>query len=133
MSQRQSLLSLRVTHASLAAELIEAAVGQRAKVKWTAGDARVVPGGGSLGGVRGETYCTFEVPEAEALPLNAAILALSDRLTERSVALADLKRQGADIEVYTTADESRRGETIEAATIAALARLSAGLAIDWYK
>ncbi|MFN4041649.1 MAG: hypothetical protein ACK4I0_08305 [Brevundimonas sp.] len=133
MSERQALLSLRVRHESLAAELIEAAVGQSAKVKWTAGDARVAPGGRSLGGVRGETYCTFEVPEAAAFPLNAAILALSDRLAEQTAALADLKQQGADIEVYATADEGRRGETIEAATIAALARLSAGLAIDWYK
>jgi hypothetical protein len=117
----------------MAAELIEEAVGQAAKVKWTAGDARVAPNGRSIGGGRDETYCAFDVPEAGNLALNAAIIALGNRLESRSAALTALALQGADIELYATADEAKRGEMIEAATIAALARLNAGLAIDWYK
>lgn len=117
----------------MAAELIEEAVGQAAHVKWTAGDARTSPNGRSIGGARDETYCSFEVPEAADLALNAAIIALGSRLESRSAALTDLAKEGADIELYATADEAKRGEMIEAAAIAALARLNAGLAIDWYK
>jgi hypothetical protein len=117
----------------MSAELIEAAVGEVAKVKWNVGEARVAPNGRSIGGLRDESYCTFDVPEAETLELNAAIIALSDRLEKRSSALRELAQQGADIEFYATADEAKRGEMIEAAAIAALARLNAGLAIDWYK
>lgn len=117
----------------MAAEMIEEAVGEAAKVKWTAGDARVAPNGRSMGGLRDETYCTFEIPETEHLALNAAIIALGNRLESRSTALTELAQQGAEIELYATADETKRGEMIEAAAIAALARLNAGLAIDWYK
>lgn len=117
----------------MSAELIEEAVGQPAKIKWTAGDARVAPNGRSSGGGHDETYCAFEVPEALNLALNAAVIALSNRLESRSAALKALAQQGANIELYATADEAKRGEMIEAATIAALARLNAGLAIDWYK
>ena len=117
----------------MAAELIETAVGQAAKIKWTAGDERVAPNGRPIGGLRDETYCAFEVPEADDLTLNAAIIALGNRLENRSAALAELTQQGANIELYATANETKRGEMIEAATIAALARLRAGLAIDWYK
>ena len=117
----------------MAAELIEAAVGEVATVKWTVGEARVAPNGRPIGGLRDDSYCAFEVPESETLALNAAIIALSDRLEKRSAAVKDLARQGADIEFYATADAANRGEMIEAAAIAALARLNAGLAIDWYE
>ena len=115
------------------ASQIEAAVGETAKIKWNIGDERLAPNGRSLGGLRDETYCVFEVPEAGRLNLNAAILALSERLALRSADFSLLADQGAQIEIYATADEAKRGEMIEAATIAALARLNAGLAIDWYK
>ena len=131
MSARGSLLSLRVRHASMDAELIERAVGQPAKVKWTAGEARKAPNGRALGGQREESYCAFEVPEAGQAPLNAAIMALAGRLEGQSAALDQLAQQGAAIELYATVEKAKSGETLEAATIAALARLRAGLAIDW--
>lgn len=109
---------------------IEAAIGQSAKVKWTAGDRAVSPNGRDLGRLRDESYCAFGM-EAGEMPLSDAIVLLGNRLLDRAERLNRLHAEGAEIEVYATLNKGAPGQVLSPAAISALANINASLGVDW--
>ena len=130
MSEAKYFLRLVVRHASEPASVIEAAIGEPAKTKWSRGDAREAPSGRELGGFREETYCSFRVPEAELMDVNGAIHSVVARLQSRKKEISPLTSSGGSVAFYLSFNQEV-GQMLDASTIAAVASLDAGIGIDW--
>jgi hypothetical protein len=111
--------------------LLERIVGEPAKVKWSAGQLHRNLRAADDGVTYKDTYCAFAVPEAETLPLDDAIIALSRRLEAQAPDLPTLISRDVEVEIYATLEQSRRGKVFRPEAISALGRMNAGLAIDW--
>ena len=73
-------ISLRVTHPTWSADMINSALDRVPRFSWSVGDARVTPKGTALGGLRSESYCSFDLTKgcdgeiAKTIRVNLKIL-----------------------------------------------------------
>jgi hypothetical protein len=102
-------VSFRVTHPKLGAAAIAAGLGMSPKACWTAGDARVTSKGTSLGGVRDESYCTFDIGEGEDGELAKCLDLGLSKLEANKEFSSEVRATGGSLMFYALAFKRRHG------------------------
>lgn len=93
-------VSFRVKHPTLRPEEIAAELGLTPRYSWAAGDARMTPDTSLLGGIRKESYCTFEMGEGEDGELAPCLRRAAESLGSHRTHLNEMRLSGGSLEFY---------------------------------
>lgn len=128
--------SLRVWHPTLAAEEIEARVGQQVRYKINAGETRKRSNGEPLEGARPVKFslCVFADIDGPAASFEEALLSAARQLEDRGTAFSSLVAEGCDAQFFVGyfLGEANNGFSISPDLSALLARLGITLSICLY-
>lgn len=124
-------VSLRVTHPTKSAAELSQLVAMTPRHSWSVGDARVTPKGTALGGVRDESYCSFDAGRGEDGRIAALLRTAVASLSKRAEALHDIRSTGGEIMllVYWHADGDE-GETFDTDLLGSMSELGIELGLN---
>lgn len=126
-------VNFQIRHPTAQANALAAGLPWIARASWTVGDQITTPKGGQIGGVRRQSYCTFQVEQGDDGQLAACLSRAADALAVHQERLAELRRTGGTLSFYVfwypSGDE---GAVFSAELMAKLASLGIDLGLNVY-
>src|SRR5579872_6475287 len=126
-------VSLRLRHPHISADAISKAFEIQPDRAWTVGEERTTPTGGSLGGIRDDTYWCHRIsiasPDYPSSKINASL-----HLLEKARAfLKDFVESGGTAEYFVGwFSGPMSGDSLEAELLRRMGDLGVGIALDVY-
>lgn len=93
-------VSLRATHPTLDPTSIAAGLDLKPNHSWTAGEPRVTPTGTPLGGVRNESYCTFDLGSGKDGEVARCLRSALSHLKQHKDFLRRMNSDGGSLRFY---------------------------------
>jgi hypothetical protein len=121
----------RVFHPSLDSECLVNGVGIIANAKWSAGEARRSPGGTVLGGIRKESFASFDIISFGAVDLEGSFSSVVRFIREKHDFISQIVAGGGRCEIYLSGIiDTSWGEIISPELLRTMGEHEVSLALD---
>jgi hypothetical protein len=121
----------RVFHPSLDSQCLVDGVGMVATREWSAGEARCRPGGELLGGIRKESYATFDIISFGAVDLEGSFSSVIRFIREKQGFISQIVAGGGRCEIFISGIiDTSWGEIITPELLRTMGEYGVSLALD---